>query len=105
MRSQGTYLSGFYNFRFWDNNVLYLIYSGPNFSSVYFPKQDKTVFDYKRTPYSRSKVAILDEAGQFISSDDFNFSASDYGIGPKRRLTMDYDGILRLYSLDESTGL
>ncbi|BBH06194.1 S-locus lectin protein kinase family protein [Prunus dulcis] len=86
VRSQGTYLSGFYNFRFYDNN-------------------DKTVFDFKRTPYNSSKVAILDEAGQFISSDDLMFNASDYGIGPKRRLTMDYDGILRLYSLDESTGL
>ncbi|XP_021829567.1 putative receptor protein kinase ZmPK1 [Prunus avium] len=105
VRSQGTYLSGFYNFRFNDNNVLYLVYNGPRFSSVYFPKQDKTVFDYKRTPYNSSKVAILDEAGQFISSDDLMFNASDYGIGPKRRLTMDYDGILRLYSLNASTGL
>ncbi|VVA25358.1 PREDICTED: putative receptor kinase ZmPK1 [Prunus dulcis] len=105
MRSQGTYLSGFYNFKFGDSNVLYLVYNGPQFSSAYWPKTDGTVFDIGRTPYNSSRLAILDEAGQFISSDNLMFNASDYGIGPKRRLTMDYDGILRLYSLDESTGL
>ncbi|BBH06191.1 hypothetical protein Prudu_017767 [Prunus dulcis] len=105
VKSQGTYLSGFYNFKFVDNNVLYLVYNGPLLSSVYWPKTDGTVFDIGRTPYNSSRLAVLDEAGQFISSDNLMFNASDYGIGPKRRLTMDYDGILRLYSIDESTGL
>ncbi|CAL8165367.1 unnamed protein product [Prunus armeniaca] len=113
VRSQGTYLSGFYNFKFDDNNVLYLVYNGPllssvywpKTSSVYWPKTDGTVFDSGRTPYNSSRLAISDKAGQFISSDNLMFNASDYGIGPKRRLTMDYDGILRLYSLDESTGV
>ncbi|KAK2999141.1 hypothetical protein RJ639_024486 [Escallonia herrerae] len=43
--------------------------------------------------------------GLFTSSDSFSFIASDYGDGPRRRLTIDYDGMLRLYSLDESSGL
>ncbi|KAM0991336.1 hypothetical protein ACFX2C_009730 [Malus domestica] len=105
MRSQGTYLSGFYNFKFDDNNVLYLIYNGALLSSVYWPRTDLTVFQSGRTPYNSSRLAILDEAGQFISSDNLKFNASDYGVGPKRRLTMDYDGILRLYSLNESSGV
>ncbi|KAB2630601.1 receptor protein kinase ZmPK1 [Pyrus ussuriensis x Pyrus communis] len=105
MRSQGTYLSGYYNLKFDDTNVLYLIYNGPIISSVYWPSTDATVFYSKRTPYNSSRIAILNEAGQFRSNDNLNFNASDYGVVPKRRLTIDYDGILRLYSLDESTGL
>ncbi|PRQ43112.1 putative protein kinase RLK-Pelle-SD-2b family [Rosa chinensis] len=104
MRSQGTYLSGFYNFKFDDNSILFLIYNGPILSSVYWPQIVSTVFESGRNPYNSSRVAILDVAGQFISSDNMQFYASDYGVGPKRRLTMDYDGILRLYSLDESAG-
>ncbi|KAK9920576.1 hypothetical protein M0R45_029129 [Rubus argutus] len=65
---------------------------------------DVSVFFSGRSPYNSSRVAVLDELGQFISSDNLKFNASDYGVGPKRRLTLDYDGILRLYSLDESTG-
>ncbi|XP_062005656.1 putative receptor protein kinase ZmPK1 [Rosa rugosa] len=105
MRSQGTYLSGFYNFKFDDNNVLFLIYNGPQLSSVYWPRIIPSVFESGRNPYNSSRVASLDVAGQFISSDNMQFNASDYGVGPKRRLTVDYDGILRLYSLHESTGL
>ncbi|BFG36271.1 hypothetical protein CerSpe_225450 [Prunus speciosa] len=105
MRSQGTYLSGFYNFKFGDSNVLYLVYNGPQFSSAYWPMPGVNVFDFGRKPYNSSRVAILDGVGEFISSDGLVFNASDYGFGPKRRLTLDYDGMLRLYSLDESTGL
>ncbi|KAL5550254.1 hypothetical protein UlMin_000430 [Ulmus minor] len=105
MRSKGTYLTGVYNFKFVDNNVLNLIYNGPQLSSIYWPKSSGSVFDTGRTPYNSSRVAILDELGRFLSSDLLGFYASDYGIARKRRLTLDYDGILRLYSLDESTGI
>ncbi|PQM35380.1 hypothetical protein Pyn_31930 [Prunus yedoensis var. nudiflora] len=105
MRSQGTYLSGFNNFKFGDSNVLYLVYNGPQFSSAYWPMPGVNVFDFGRKPYNSSRVAILDGVREFISSDGLVFNASDYGFGPKRRLTLDYDGMLRLYSLDESTGL
>ncbi|KAL0347357.1 UNVERIFIED_CONTAM: putative receptor protein kinase ZmPK1 [Sesamum calycinum] len=43
--------------------------------------------------------------GRFLSSDLLHFNASDLGYGIKRRLTMDYDGNLRVYSLSDSTGL
>ena len=104
MRTQRTYLSGFYYFKFNDDNVLNLIYNGPSLSSVYWPYTMVLVFENGRTPYNSSRIAILDEMGGFQSSDRFKFNATDYGFGPKRRLTMDYDGILRLYSLDEATG-
>ncbi|XVF55186.1 hypothetical protein PTKIN_Ptkin06aG0016600 [Pterospermum kingtungense] len=104
MRGKGTYLSGFYFLKFDDNNVLNLLYTGPMNSSVYWPDPASTVFENGRTPYIGTKVAVLDEIGSFTSTDSFSFNASDYGIGPKRRLTLDYDGILRLYSLDESNG-
>lgn len=106
MRSKGTYLTGVYNLKFDDNNVLNLIYNGPKLSSIYWPRQPGgNVFETGRTPYNSSRIAVLDEFGGFISSDQLEFKAYDYGFGPKRRLTLDYDGILRLYSLDESTGL
>ncbi|XP_057971040.1 putative receptor protein kinase ZmPK1 [Malania oleifera] len=105
MRGKSTYLSGFFNFKFDDNNVLNLIYDGPLVSSVYWPNSAFTVFVNGRTPYNSSRVATLNKQGRFSSSDNLRFDASNYGLGPKRRLTLDYDGILRLYSLDESTGL
>ncbi|KAL7195224.1 hypothetical protein ACSBR1_035442 [Camellia fascicularis] len=57
------------------------------------------------TPYNSSRVAFFNERGRFRSSDNLKFNASNFGVGPKRRLTLDYDGILRLYSLDGATGL
>ncbi|KAL5809237.1 hypothetical protein ACOSQ3_029928 [Xanthoceras sorbifolium] len=105
MRSQGTYLSGLYNWKFDDNNVLNLIYDGPLVSSVYWPDTGTPMFKNGRTPYNSSRVAILNDRGSFRSSDNFRFNASDSGVGPRRRLTLDYDGMLRLYSLDESTGI
>ncbi|KAJ0088675.1 hypothetical protein Patl1_31781 [Pistacia atlantica] len=105
MRSRGTYLSGVYNMKFDDNNVLNLIFNGPLLSSVYWPSSKLTVFESGRTPYNSTRKAILNDFGHFESSDNFVFKATDYGVGPKRRLTLDYDGILRLYTLDDSTGL
>lgn len=104
-RGPNNYSSGYYNFHFNDNNILSLIYNGPEISSVYWPNPDVSVFTYGRTPYDSSRNATLDELGYFISTDNLNFKATDYGLGPKRRLTLNYDGMLRLYSLNESNGL
>ncbi|OEL18871.1 putative receptor protein kinase ZmPK1 [Dichanthelium oligosanthes] len=52
-------------------------------------------------------LAGLDERGNFFSSDFANqqaIVASDEGHGIKRRLTLDPDGNLRLYSLNNSDG-
>ena len=49
----------------------------------------------------------LDDTGIFFSSDFANqqaLVASDQGLGIKRRLTLDPDGNLRLYSMDSSDG-
>ncbi|TXG58688.1 hypothetical protein EZV62_016517 [Acer yangbiense] len=96
---RGDFGSGFYTFYFDNDNVLRLIYDGPDTSSVYWPNPDWDVFQNGRTKYNNSRIAVLDDMGSFLSSDIFQFSAIDMGFGIKRRLTMDYDGNLRLYSL------
>ncbi|GLJ05014.1 hypothetical protein SUGI_0009460 [Cryptomeria japonica] len=99
----GNYKSGYYRFYFNDDNYLGLIYQGLNLSSKYWPPQPNTaygVFDIGRTTYNITRLASLDQFGGFISSDMFSFNASDYGEAPLRRLTLDIDGNLRLYSLD-----
>ncbi|CAA6664472.1 unnamed protein product [Spirodela intermedia] len=87
-RAAGDYRSGFYNFKFNDDNRL-LASAGHH--DLY----------QGRTNFNSSRVAILDDKGFFLSSDHLNFSSSDYGPGPSRRLTLDHDGLLRLYSLNE----
>ncbi|KAI3750411.1 hypothetical protein L2E82_21046 [Cichorium intybus] len=76
-------------------------------SSVYWPSPDPSfnVWAYGRTPFNNSRYAVFNDLGVFNSSDGWQFNASDMGFGIKRRLTMDYDGNLRFYSLNESTGL
>ncbi|KAI3750415.1 hypothetical protein L2E82_21050 [Cichorium intybus] len=76
-------------------------------SSVYWPSPDVgfDVFRYGRTSFNSSRYADFNDLGVFKSSDGWQFSASDMGLGVRRRLTMDYDGNLRFYSLNESTGL
>ncbi|KAK1562923.1 hypothetical protein Q3G72_019164 [Acer saccharum] len=96
----GNFGSGFYTFYFDNDNVLRFLYDGPDTSSVYWPNPDWDVFRNGRTKYNSSRIAVLDDMGSFLSSDIFQFSAIDMGFGIKRRLTMDYDGNLRLYSLN-----
>ncbi|KAG1339254.1 putative receptor protein kinase ZmPK1 [Cocos nucifera] len=98
----GSLSSGYYGLYFDNDNVLRLIYDGPEVSSIYWPNPDYDVFANDRTIYNSSRYAVLDEMGNFFSSDQLAFSASDMGSGNLRRLTLDYDGNLRLYSLNES---
>ncbi|KAL6138778.1 hypothetical protein ACLB2K_064057 [Fragaria x ananassa] len=102
---RGDFSTGYFSFYFDNDNVLKLMYDGPDISSLYWPDLDYSVFQNGRNAYNSSRVAGLDELGSFSSSDELQFSASDMGLRVKRRLTMDYDGNLRLYSLDSSTGL
>uniref|UniRef100_A0A7N2KRN6 Receptor-like serine/threonine-protein kinase n=1 Tax=Quercus lobata TaxID=97700 RepID=A0A7N2KRN6_QUELO len=53
------------------------------------------------TKLSNSRVAVLNAIGYFSSSDNFTFVSADYGAVLHRRLTLDYDGNLRLYSWEE----
>ncbi|KVH94855.1 putative receptor protein kinase ZmPK1 [Cynara cardunculus var. scolymus] len=99
--------SGYFRLNYNNINVLTLNYDGPEVSSVYWPSPNPgfNVWDFGRTSSNSSKVAVFNDFGVFNSSDGWNFSASDAGFGIRRRLTMDYDGNLRIYSLNDSTAL
>ncbi|CAM8994506.1 unnamed protein product [Rhodiola kirilowii] len=102
----GQFGSGYYALFFGNDNVLRLVYDGPEISSLYWPDPNPNinVYDSGRTNYNSTRVAKLDDLGRFKSSDRLEFNASDYGPGVRRRLTLDHDGNFRLYSLNASTG-
>ncbi|XP_059631080.1 putative receptor protein kinase ZmPK1 [Cornus florida] len=100
-RSQSNYSSGFYKLYFDDDNVLRLQFDDLEKSSFYWPSPWAQPWDLGRITYNNSRIAVLDPSGHFKSSDNFKFSAADLGTGPKRRLTVDVDGNLRLYSLNK----
>ncbi|KAI3697570.1 hypothetical protein L6452_30663 [Arctium lappa] len=104
---KGTFESGYFSLNYNSINVLTMIYDGPDISSVYWPSPDPgfNVWTYGRTSYNSSRIAVFNNLGVFSSSDRWQFGASDMGFGIKRRLTMDHDGNLRIYSLNESTRL
>ncbi|KAG7941389.1 hypothetical protein I3843_16G039800 [Carya illinoinensis] len=101
-RSQTNYSSGFYKLLFDNDNVLCLLYDGAELSSIYWPAP-WLIRGYSdgRFVYNSSRIAVLDSFGYFSSSDNFTFSPADYGQLLHRRLTVDSDGNLRLYSWDE----
>ncbi|XP_078164778.1 putative receptor protein kinase ZmPK1 [Carex rostrata] len=101
---RGGISSGYYWFLFDNDNVLKLIYDGPEISSIYWPNPATSVFASGRTYYNSTRLAVLNETGSLISSDGLSVFASDFGPGIKRRLTVDYDGNLRIYSLNTSDG-
>ncbi|KAI7986992.1 putative receptor protein kinase ZmPK1 [Camellia lanceoleosa] len=100
-RSQTNYSSGFYKLFFDDENVLSLAYDGPEASSIYWPDPWLKSWEAGRSSYNNSRIAVFNSSGHFKSTDDFQFTAADSGIGIQRRLTMDHDGNIRMYSLDE----
>ncbi|XP_051132049.1 putative receptor protein kinase ZmPK1 [Andrographis paniculata] len=102
---KGTFESGYFNLYFGSDNVLRLISDKPDTSTTYWPNPDQDIYKNGRTNYNSSRIAVLDEMGRFESSDQLKFNVSDLGYGVKRRMTMDYDGNLRVYSLNNSTRL
>ncbi|KAL5981886.1 hypothetical protein ACLOJK_015953 [Asimina triloba] len=103
-RSRTNYSSGFYSLFFDNDNVLRLLFNGPDISSAYWPYPWLLSWDAGRTPFNSSRIAVLDAHGMFASSDNLELMASDFGLGPKRRLTLDFDGNARIYSLNEVDG-
>ncbi|KAJ9167235.1 hypothetical protein P3X46_021901 [Hevea brasiliensis] len=103
-RSQSNYSSGFYKLYFDTDNVLHLLYAGPDFSSIYWPDPEVSIFDSGRTTYNNSRIAHFDPLGNFSSSDKFFFKSADYGANLQRRFTMDSDGNIRLYSREDKGG-
>ncbi|XP_040997882.1 putative receptor protein kinase ZmPK1 [Juglans microcarpa x Juglans regia] len=100
-RSQTNHSSGFYKLLFDNDNVLCLLYDGAKVSSIYWPEPWLLRWQAGRFAYNSSRIAVLDSFGNFSSSDKFTFSSADFGQLLHRRLTLDYDGNLRLYSWDE----
>ncbi|XP_074271355.1 putative receptor protein kinase ZmPK1 isoform X1 [Silene latifolia] len=98
--------SGYFNFFFDSDNVLRLLYDGPEITSIYWPNINSVnVFANGRTNYNSSRIASFDRTGRFNSSDQMQFTTTDVGTGINRRLTLDYDGNLRVYSLNDSSGM
>ncbi|KAL6905864.1 hypothetical protein ACP4OV_003465 [Aristida adscensionis] len=96
--------AGYYSLGFSDYAMLSLFYDDHNFSSIYWPNPYLNYVANKRKIYNFTRAAALDALGAFLSSDDADFAAADLGAGVRRRLTLDADGNLRLYSLDGATG-
>ncbi|VAI32371.1 unnamed protein product [Triticum turgidum subsp. durum] len=97
-------VSGYHHLYFDNDNVLRLLYDGPEITSIYWPSPDYNALKNGRNRYNSTRVAFLDDKGNFVSSDGFKIEASDSGAGIKRRITIDHDGNFRMYSLDVSTG-
>ncbi|CAN6328605.1 unnamed protein product [Urochloa humidicola] len=96
---------GHYTFRFSDQSMLSLIYDDDNVTSVYWPDPDYMYYENNRNLYNSTRIASLDDSGEIFSSDFAKSHvryASDRGTGIERRLKLDYDGNLRLYSLNDS---
>ncbi|KAL4649557.1 hypothetical protein ACB092_01G022100 [Castanea dentata] len=101
-RSQSNYSTGFFEFFFDNQNILRLFYNDSKISSTYYwPNPWLAISDTGRISYNNSKTAILNTLGNFSSSDDLTFVSADYGAVLHRRLTLDYDGNIRLYSWEE----
>ncbi|XP_062231180.1 putative receptor protein kinase ZmPK1 [Phragmites australis] len=99
------HVPGHYIFRFSDQSILSLIYDETNVSSIYWPDPDYQYYENYRNLYNSTRIAILNDYGVFLASDFAKkhvIVASDRATGIKRRLTLDYDGNLRLYSLNNS---
>jgi hypothetical protein len=102
-KSQSNYSSGFYMLFFNDDNLLSLVYDGIEITSLYWPDPTLVSWDAGRSTYNSSRVAVLDSFGNFTSSDNLTVMSADNWMLLHRRLTVDYDGNIRLYSWDEGT--
>ncbi|EEF52338.1 serine-threonine protein kinase, plant-type, putative [Ricinus communis] len=98
---RSNFSTGFYKFYFDNDNVLHLLFNGPEISSVFWPDPGFLPWEEQRSTYNSSRIAILDAFGNFSATDNFTFSSADYGQQLQRRLTLDFDGNLRLYSREE----
>ncbi|KAL3732908.1 hypothetical protein ACJRO7_022430 [Eucalyptus globulus] len=104
-RSRYNYSSGFYKLYFDNDNVLRLLFDGPSISGVYWPYPWVSSNQLGRFLYNSSRIAVLDPLGRFQSSDNYSFSTSDYGAARQRRMTLDFDGNLRVYSRERGSAV
>ncbi|KAF3446604.1 hypothetical protein FNV43_RR11784 [Rhamnella rubrinervis] len=97
-RSQSNFSSGFYTFFFDSDNVIRMPFDNREASSVFWPPPWLVTWEAGKSTYNDSIIAILNSKGNFSSSDDLTFLSADYGSIKQRRLKIDSDGNLRLYS-------
>ncbi|XP_047079088.1 putative receptor protein kinase ZmPK1 isoform X2 [Lolium rigidum] len=95
---------GTYSFHFDDEHLLALFQDLKDTSFIYWPIPDKNVWSKKGNSFKATTIGVLDSSGYFLGSDNLHFNATDSGLGIMRRLTLDYDGNLRLYSLSMPDG-
>jgi hypothetical protein len=94
--AKGLLYSGSYNFYF-NMYMLSLVYTRNGVPSQYWPRKSyDDLWEIRWGTYNDSQYGVLDQRGTFASSDGLEFEACDI----MRRLTLDYDGNLRLYSLN-----
>ncbi|KAI9112292.1 hypothetical protein K1719_016815 [Acacia pycnantha] len=104
-RSDTNLSSGFYKLFFDDSNVLRLLYHRLDVSDAYWPTPWMLSFEAGRSTHNSNRVAVLDSLGSFISTDNYNFTTSDYNTSTQRRLKIDPDGNLRVYSLNQNDSI
>lgn len=92
---------GRYSFHFDDQYLVSLFDDEKDLSFIYWPNPSRTIWEKLRIPFNSSTSGALDTLGHFLASDNATFTAADWGPGVLRRLTLDSDGNLRLYSLDK----
>ncbi|WCJ38211.1 G-type lectin S-receptor-like serine/threonine-protein kinase At5g24080 [Euphorbia peplus] len=102
-RSRTNVSSGLYKLFFNSDNLLRLLYEDEKVSSMYWPDPWLVSWATTRFSYNSTRVAFLNPEGKFTSSDNLTFLAADYGSILQRRLTLDFDGNLRLYSRKENS--
>ncbi|EMS45196.1 Putative receptor protein kinase ZmPK1 [Triticum urartu] len=95
---------GRYSFHFDDQHLLTLFYDQTDISFIYWPDPNKNIWEKQRSSFNTTTIGVLDSSGYFLGSDNLTFKATDWGLKVMRRLTLDYDGNLRLYSLNKSDG-
>uniref|UniRef100_A0ACD6A4W6 Uncharacterized protein n=1 Tax=Avena sativa TaxID=4498 RepID=A0ACD6A4W6_AVESA len=94
-------IPGHYNLHFDDQYLLSLFDDEKDLPFIYWPNPSHTIWDKLRVPFNSTTSGVLDTFGHFLASDNATFTAADWGPGIQRRLTLDFDGNLRLYSLDK----
>ncbi|CAN6220887.1 unnamed protein product [Urochloa humidicola] len=99
--TQRLLVPGTYSFRFDDEYLLSLFDDEKGISYIYWPDPHVGILKKQRIMFRSVTNGVLNSLGYFHASDNASFTASDWGPGVMRRLTLDYDGNLRLYSLNK----
>jgi hypothetical protein len=93
---------GRYSFHFDDLYLLFLFYEQNDTSVIYWLDPCMSIDNKHRIAFNSTTTGALSARGHFLGSDNATFIATDWGPGVMRRLTLDYDGNLRLYNLNKT---